>query len=453
MPYVYTVSHRTMESKSSLLRRRFQTSAPQRGPIPTLFGFTDTSNIARRTGSKRGYAQSFSSTIDTTSNRPIRQRRALVHELGALAGRPISNMPRSSFTRRGPAASWRARGGPKSPGRFRRRGARPFRPKFKRFRGRIRRRYGRKFGGSFAKRVENVLIKKVGQDNTFLRTYVDHPTVAQTNNQGAVQLMHMTNSITSGAFAASSTTNLAMWDPFMVNSVFAGNDSAAKPTRRFIFKKYQASAQITNTHTGAVEVYEFRCKTRRLQPSYAAFNDLIADGHQDASQDEAADTVISATQYGATPYDLPRFVKEIKILKVRKFILQPGQRQDIRYIARGPRIIEKNTLYAGSTSSAIGTLIGAPKGMTFSVFVCRPTWSGLPGNTAGYRLGVGGSTIGIVYTVRIHYTWINHNFRTTVISQNIPGISGGNNPAPVAATSVILSAGTGTGPTDQDEDG
>lgn len=300
--------------------------------------------------------------------------------------------------------------------------------------------------------MENVLIKKVGQDNTFLRTYVDHPTVAQTNNSTAVQLMHMSNSIASAGFSANQVTNLALWDPFMLNSCFVGNDTAAKPTRRFIFKKYQASAQITNTHTGAVELFEYRCMSRRLQPTFTAFTDTLADGHQDASQDEAADTVISTTQYGATPYDLPRFVKENKILKVRKFILQPGERKDIRYIARGPKIIEKNTLYAGSTSSSIGTLIGASKGMKFSVFVCRPTWSGLPGNNAGYRLGVGGSTIGIVYTVRIHYTWINHNFRTTAISQNIPGILAGNNPAPVAAVSTILSSGTGAGPTDQDED-
>lgn len=332
------------------------------------------------------------------------------------------------------------------------------------------------------------MAKKMLGDRTWLTSWVDHPALNQTNMQTAVQLMWGTNTIASGITAASGVPNpdgptpptitvgtqaqyvatqlgnLMIMDPYILSIALKSNNVALagglEHATKFLIKSYTTKARITNTETAPLEFIEYRVRARRQQQAIGGKVDqYLTNGFQDADQDVIGDALINANTYGATPFDLPRFIKENKIVKVKKFVLSPGQFKDFAYKTRGPRNIAYNDLFTGSTSASIGNLVSARKGDSWSVFCMRPTITGRAANSApptsvaNGAFGVTPVSCAITYQVRLHYCQLYDSAnRITSALTSIPGIINGAVPAPVYAQTALAqtAGGVGAGPEAQD---
>lgn len=323
-----------------------------------------------------------------------------------------------------------------------------------------------------------VMARKMLGDRTWLTSWVDHPALNQSNMNTAVQLMWGTNTIDSGYaeqkvtnpdgggevkvstqanYVATQLGNLMIMDPYILSIALKSNNVALagglEHATKFLVKSYSTKARVTNTETGPIELIEYRVRARRQQQAIGGKVDqYLTNGYQDADQDVIGDGLINANTYGATPFDLPRFVKENKVVKVKKFMLAPGQFKDLAYKIKGPRNLAYNDLYTGSTGASIGNLVSARKGDSWSVFCMRPTITGRRANPVG-KFGVTPVSCAITYQVRVKYCQLYDSAnRVTSALTSIPGVINGAVPAPVYAQTALdqSAAGGGAGPEAQD---
>lgn len=430
-------------------------------PSSSVPQFTDTSKYAPKAklGKRKGVA-SYGSRFKRPKARP---------PSASLSAATAATMPKFAPRRRAirTAARGRFARRTKSPRFAGRRSARPFRS----FRGRLRRRFKRRYSAVPRKSFARKVMMAVAPDRTFVQSFVDYVSLQQTNQSDAIQAMWAMNQVQSGEttpvggravttaeLAAGTFANLSLWDPAMISQVFqqefTGAD-AAKPTSQLYFNSYSASARITNGESTPIELIEYRCVMRRSQAGitdapYAKLDALL----RHSGDAEAFPTAISKlyfSRYGTTPFDLPRWCREVKILKVKNRNLAPGQSFELKYSAKRGRMFTLNDAFQQlGTGGDTQTLSDAMKGQTFSLFTMRGTFTGKTGNDPALKFGIGSATVGIIYRYKIHFRNLHPETRQTGIIQTLPAVSGGAAANPVMNI-VTITGGGGDGAADIDQ--
>lgn len=378
----------------------------------------------------------------------------------------VTGMPKR-FTRRRVVRTAKRRrfgSGSKSPRRFGSRSARPFRS----FRGGIRRRFKRRYTkGSSRKSFARKVMMSVAADNVYFQDYSDVVELKQTDSSDAIQSMWAMNQSnsgvllsTTGAVAPGIIANLGIWDPIMIYSIFNAFFPSTDPptlTKQLYFSKWSTTARITNIETNPIELIEYRCRVRRGLPNGTAdapYKKLDALLRHSGDADSMTTAVLPTTKlyfsrYGCTAFDLPRWCREIKILKTKNWNMAPGQSIEIGYKAAKGRMMTLGDAYMQTlTAGDTPLLLDAMKGETFSLFVMRGTFVGKASLADGLRYGLGGARVGIIYKTKIHFRNLHPESRHTGIYQSLPGISGGATAAPTVNV-VTITGGTTEGPTDQ----
>lgn len=316
----------------------------------------------------------------------------------------------------------------------------------------------------------------IAADRTLMWTLMDYIKVTQNNQGDAIQQMWAMNQHKSGsltatagshttdAFDRQTVTNLALWDPFSLytifNTYFVSPDGPV-PTKQLFINKCSVSARITNVESTACELIEYRCKARRSQASISETGPPVYKG-LDAMLRHGADSELMGStarpyfsRQGCTVFDISRFCRENKVLKTRTWNLSPGQTIEIGYKSKKGRTIKYGDIFQQSGTSGDSEIISdVAKGQTFSVFVLRGTLVGLSTNESagavGLGIGLSNAALGIQYRYKFHFRNLHPESRQTAIIQPVPGIVGGFAAAPTMAQVTITGGGTdGTGDIDQ----
>lgn len=114
----------------------------------------------------------------------------------------------------------------------------------------------------------------------------------------------------------------------------------------------QASSE--NTNTCYVDIYEILCRKSLANANYNSPNSLFQDMSNIANQDPNADTKISYTDIGSTPFTNVLFCSYFKILNKRTLTLSPGQVAELQM-----RDSTNHNLWGGDVTS-----LSALKGLT-----------------------------------------------------------------------------------------
>lgn len=333
----------------------------------------------------------------------------------------VTRMPKRSVRRRSTSRKpFRSRFSRKAGGR--RRGASSFRSGFKRAGRRGTKRAG------FAKRVRSVVLKQLTAPNTYLSTYVDRIVLTGSTNNPAVQAMWGAIQTRSNNVTAGQQNNMQMYDPYLLDSIHS--EISAQVPVQFYVKSYECAAEVSNTATSAVNLFEYRVVARRDIPAQALGIDTeIQNGFSDIST--GVGSRMTYQTYGATPFMNPRLTHLYKIIKVRKFLLQPGEMKRFRYVNRKVRKFNREDMsYDGGS-----TFYDQLRGTACSIFVAQGSYAYDSGANANFKQGVSNIGLGIVYKVNIGYSFISDTAISTGTANNTAGfsINVGAAPLPVVA--------------------
>lgn len=288
-------------------------------------------------------------------------------------------------------------------------------------------------------------------DNAFVQCYVDTILSVGTTNAVANQVCWANNQQASIGVPANGYNNLLLDDPVLLTSIMyqAVNNVIAV---QFWRKSYEIEAMLTNCESNPVEIWEYRCQARRDQPNGVTLQGMMAGGFSDANAGYGSQKPLnSPVILGATPYMNPRVTAQYKIVKVRKRLLRPSQTWKIRYALKRPRKYTNESLNPASVVAS--TAYEVLKGQRISLFIANGTYCTNAGANATYKAGIGNVNIGIVYKIRIHYSYISDTTVSTGTNQTAAGFSSrdANCPAPIvvnhpdSALPVIgYTAGLGT---------
>lgn len=466
-------------SLSGILGKRYKTSEASRGPVPPFFnplatpaprppsygGFTDTSKYAPKAplGKRRSFVSEFAGPVA----KKLHARGGKASSEYARHFNLVTGMPKRFARRRSVGATKRRRftRGSKSPRRFGSRSARPLRS----FRSFGRRRFKRRNTALPSKSFARKVMMAAAQDKSWQRIYADSVSVAQTSQQDAGQAMWANNQIQSGGsgaapkpsayWPAQACSNLGIMDPHVLDELFDGEfkdpTNELKPTTAFYIKSWVTHCRVTNIQTTPMEFFEYRCRCRRSAPQQTSSStpknlDALLFYSGDSEATGANLTKLLPQYYGTTPFDFPRWCKEIKVLKSRSFNLAPGESKEFTYKMKGSRWVKHNDLQqqVGAGTAGSESLLGWMKGQTFSLFCMRGTWAfnnlTAPVPDPNNAVGVGGAACGIVYKYKIHYRKIEPTVRTTVNRPSLPAVVGGVSAAPVMVVSASMTGSGGT---------
>lgn len=287
---------------------------------------------------------------------------------------------------------------------------RSFSRKRKAFGSRKRRKFG---GGGFASRVRAVVMKQMTADNSYLLNYADAANSVGTINQVANQLMWAWNIVTSGGVTTSTTSNLHLDDPQVLQSIATNIDSAL--TTKFTRKSASIECIIQNTETAPMWIWEYRCQARANQTIMP--HTTLISGFSDASTGIVAK--VTATDVGATPYMSPRFTSQFKIVKVKKRFLNPSKHWKITYSLKKPRA------YSAESFAPAGVAYKMLRGQRFSVFCIHGTFGSNTAANSGARIGISTAAVGIVYKIRYHYSWMDDQTIATGANEHLYGFTAG----------------------------
>lgn len=281
----------------------------------------------------------------------------------------------------------------------------------KRFSGK-RKRFSRKRGG-FAKRVKAVVMQQLTADSSYIYSYADQVATTGTIDAIATQRMWATNQVASGSFTANSLTCLQLDDPQDLLQIQQGINTT--DTVKFTVKRRSKEMALTNTANCAIELWEYRCQSRT--DSLIGPDPTLQDGYADATVGVIA--LPTATSIGATPFQNPRFVANYKVVKVRKWLLQPSQRKVVKYSLKKPRQYNSE-MYA--PNAVVKSIM---RGQRFSVFVIMGTFASNLSGTAGHDYGIGIASVGMVVKCNYHYSWINDVQGERSVQANLYGFTAG----------------------------
>lgn len=310
---------------------------------------------------------------------------------------------------------------------------------------------------------------------SYLSSYVDSVQQVGTTNTRAVQVMWGNQQSQLSALALGSTTvprslvNLHLTPNVLMANLLAQNTQAGAGaiTAQILLRDCAQKCRMTNLSTGSVIITEYRVRARHDQIQAASganstcqVSDVITNGFADASSasgtgDAVYQTPLTSDTYGATPFMNPRFVQQYKVIKVRKFELQPGKSKVFGYKTLKPRVIKNEDFNQGVAPFLINPPAGqtafkqVSKGQSFSVFQAQGTIaSSIEATAAVNNIGVGNITIGMIYETKMHYSIIAPANVYSHGSTRIPGFSAGvaSFPAPLVITHPDSAVSTGPVP-------
>lgn len=322
--------------------------------------------------------------------------------------------------------------------------AKPFKTAFPR--GRSYSKFGLKrpnYRSNFVKRVKDVIMNQVASENSYLENYIDVVTTAAEAKDaiGNQAMWNQNQTAASGGLAGSAFYNLMIHDPRIL-SLISQNISAVQTTKATI-KTYSVAAKLINSGTAPLTVWEYRCRARNnLSLDLAT---LLTGGFGDATTGIGAKP--TSTLLGATPFNNPAYCAQFKIVKVRKWNLKPAQTKDIKYVN------SRDFQFTQETISPDGNIMSTLRGREHSLFVLQGSFGYLASNTDGKRYGIVAPHLGIVYTIRVHYSWINDENISQGSNVYITGLTRGplgtntaaNVPCPVVINHPDSSIADGVG--------
>lgn len=307
--------------------------------------------------------------------------------------------------------------------------------------------------------MKNVIIRNLAPERVWQQQYADEVSCAGVTNSLSVQNMWASNqnySVTSGNLER--FNNLQMFDPqnlwFLLNSVH-GNASGNRGTTKLYVTEYETSGSLTNIESAPIELTEYRCVARYDQgyktsgtlqlgpPSDASGNgttNITVDGADkilkqgfkiaQSNVNAGMGTAVNYYDYGVTPFDNPAFVRQFKIVKVRKWTLAPGETKQIKYVYRGNRCITMSRIVPFDQTNSSNYAIDQMRGTAISVFTIKGTLSYKTDATAGFKVGVGNASVGCIYKTRIRWTYLDPNVEQRTILNELPGYSDGQGQTP-----------------------
>lgn len=281
---------------------------------------------------------------------------------------------------------------------------------------------------NFNRKVREVVMSQLTADNSYILQYADKITGVGATNGPPVQCMWGINQITSTGIPAATYDNLLLDDPLILSQIL-NNILTGSSTVEFTRKTYEVECTMTNLETSVVELWEYRCKARRAQSAANTMDAVVRNGFADAVLGINAKATYQTV--GATPFMNPRFTSQYKIVKVKKFMLSPGESKTFKYVFRRPKKYTQESIGVGNTTGS-GTLIyNMLKNQQASLFVAQGTYAQNTAANAGYKVGIGNVAIGMVYKIRVHYSWITDSTIAQGTSNGIAGFSSGAGYAPV----------------------
>lgn len=317
-------------------------------------------------------------------------------------------------------------------------------------------------------------------ERVWQQQYADEVSCEGVTNGKSVQNIWACNQQASVALAAERNNNLQMFDPqniwLLINSIHTSSPTLRATTRIFI-TEYEVSCDITNIETAPITLTEYRCYARydqayrttetiQLGPpadgSGAPTTNITIDGADKVLKQGFKNTGAQVTtgmgvpinyfDYGVTPFDNPSFTRQFKIGKVRGFKLQPGETKTIKYTYRGNKCFNMQRIVpfepANSTNQALDQL----KGTAISVFSIKGSLAYKADASAGYKVGVGNAAVGMIYKTKIRWTYIDPNYETRNIVNDLPGYANVDGRAPSGVlvrglVNVATSSGASGAPT------
>lgn len=332
-----------------------------------------------------------------------------------------------------------------------------------------KRSFKRKGGGQsrakFAAKVASTLMG----DRTVLYAFQDNIESTGTTNAAATQIMwsQLTLSTQGGATIIGGRLPGHIDDPQVLlecmqsgtpataQSGAASTTSAVKATfTKMLRKSWESRYKLTNVATAPVEVWEYRCQARRdmtVQPSSVlglAWNTTIAAGVGSTTVPAALPTgQLGPTTLGATPFMCNQFVRNYKIVKVKKRTIMPAKWWSIKYSARKPRIYSYKDTGDGDDNSATTANRVMLRGQRFSLFVANGTCATYSAADVGKRIGVSNVYIAIDQRVKVHYAMFGDSATTATGGVFLSGFSstdGPQIPLPQVQNQPLYSIGTVT---------
>lgn len=138
---------------------------------------------------------------------------------------------------------------------------------------------------------------------------------------------------------------------------------------RYIITEWKLRQQMVNCSNAHCNVVVYKCRCREDIPVGNAFYDItniLNTGFADQGSTDAQ----LRDEY--TPFNSNRFVEYIKITKVKKFLLQPGEQKVFNIIQRRPRTVNLHK-YVDTTGVGVNWKTGAvqvvyPRGARFNLY-------------------------------------------------------------------------------------
>lgn len=323
-------------------------------------------------------------------------------------------------------------------------------------------------GSSRAKFAAKVASTLMG-DRTVLYAFADNIESTGTTNAAGVQIMwsNLTLTVQQSVTIIGGRLPCHIDDPQVLlecmqsgtpataQSGAASTTSAVKATfTKMLRKSWESRYKITNVATAPVEVWEYRCQARRdmnIQPSAIlglAWNSTIAAAVGSTTVPAALPTgQLGPTTLGATPFMCNQFVRNYKIVKVRKRTIMPAKWWTLRYANRKPRIYSYKDTGDGDDNNATTATRVMLKGQRFSLMVANGTCATFSAATAGNRIGVSNVYIAIDQRVKVHYAMFGDSATTATGGVFVAGFAANDGPQiplPQVQNQPLYSIGTVT---------
>lgn len=243
--------------------------------------------------------------------------------------------------------------------------------------------------------------------------------------------------------------------PATAQSGAASTTSAVKATyTKMLRKSWSSSYKMTNVGTAPVEIWEYRCQARRdmtISPSGTlalAWNTTIAAAVGSTTVNSALTLgQIGPTTLGATPFMNNTFVRNYKIVKVRKRTVMPAKWWTLKYGNKKPRIYSYKDTCDGDDNSATTANRLILRGQRFSLMVANGTCATFSAATAGNRIGLSNVYIAVDQRVKVHYAMFGDSATTATSGVFVAGFAANDGPQiplPQVQNQPLYSIGTVT---------